>query len=93
MQATEEWLGTDLALGRLLLRLLCWARDVLVDALVRLGMVEVGLILLHCPIEMPLTQNEGEIEAFPPHAAQKLLANGVGLRLPWPKTVVRRGIR
>jgi hypothetical protein len=29
---------------------------------------------------MSLTQDQEEIEAFPPHAAQKPLTNGVGLR-------------
>jgi hypothetical protein len=70
MQATEDWLGDDLAPGFLLLHLFCWAGDVLLDALVRSGMVEIGLILLHRPIEMSLTQDEEEVEAFPPHAAQ-----------------------
>jgi len=79
MQATEDWLGDDLALGFLLLRLFCWAGDLLVDSLVWPGMIEIGLILLHRPIEMSLTQDQEEIKAFPPRAAQESLANGIGL--------------
>ena len=56
-------------------------------------MVEVGLILLHRPIEMPLTQDEEEVEAFPPHAAQRTLANSIGLRLSWPNIPIRQAAR
>jgi hypothetical protein len=80
MQATEDWPGDDLAPGCLLLRLFWWAGDLLVDTLVRPGMVEIGLILLHGSIEMSLTQDQEEIEALPPHAAQKTLTDGIGLR-------------
>lgn len=80
MQATEDWLGDDLAPGYLRLRLFCWAGDLLVDALVRSGMVEIDLILLHDLAQMLLAQDEEEVEAFPPHAAQKPLTDGVGLR-------------
>jgi hypothetical protein len=79
MQATENRLGDDLAPGLLLFRLLWWTRDMLVDALVWSGMVEIGLILLHGPIELLLVQDEEEVEAFTPHTAQKTLANSVGL--------------
>ena len=51
----------------------------LVQALMRPCMVKVGLILLHDLAQMLLAQDEEEIEAFPPHAAQESLANGVGL--------------
>jgi hypothetical protein len=80
MQTTEDGLTDNLASGCLLLRLFWWTGDVLVDALVRPRMVEVGLILLHCPIEMSLIQHQEEVQAFPPHVAQKSLTNGVGLR-------------
>ena len=79
MQATEDWLSDDLAPVLLLLRLLWRAGDALVDALVRSGVIEVGLNLLHCLLEMALAQNKEEVEAFAPHTAQKSLANGVGL--------------
>jgi hypothetical protein len=48
-------------------------------------MVEVGLILLHDLAQMALIQDQEEVQAFSPHAAQKSLAYGIGLRLSWPK--------
>ena len=42
-------------------------------------MIEVGLILLHCLVQMALVQDEEEIETFAPYTAQESLANGVGL--------------
>ena len=52
MQATKDWVRDDLSPVLLLLRLLWRARDVLVNALVGPGVIEVGLILLYCLIEM-----------------------------------------
>jgi hypothetical protein len=80
MRATEDWLADDLAPGCLLLRLSWWTQDMLVHALVRPGMVEVGLMLLHRSIEMPLAQDEEKVQAFSPHTTQKALTHGVGLR-------------
>jgi len=54
--------------------------------------IEIGLILLHCLAEMALAQDEEEVQAFAPHAAQESLANGVGFGLSWPKNVIRSGI-
>ena len=78
MQSTEDWVRDDLSHG-LLLRLLRRARDVLADALVRSGVIEEGLILLHCLVEMALVQDQEEVEAFAPYTAQESLADGVGL--------------
>ena len=61
MQATEDRPGDDLAPGVLLLRLLRWARYMLVDALVGPGMVEIDLILLHDLAQMALIQDQEEI--------------------------------
>ena len=79
MQATEDWLSDDLAPVLLLLRLLWRAGDALLDALVRPGVIEVGLILLHCLLEMALAQDNEEVKAFAPHTAQESLANGIDL--------------
>ena len=79
MQATEDWVRDDLSHVLLLVRLRWLARDVLVDALVGSGVIEVGLILLHCLMEMALAQYEEEVEAFAPHIAKESLANGVAL--------------
>ena len=61
MQATEDRESNDLAPVRLLLRLFCWARNALAQALVRSGLVEIGLILLHDLAQMALIENEKEI--------------------------------
>ena len=47
MQATEDRVSDDLALVLLLFRQLWRAGEALVPALVRSGLVEIGLILLH----------------------------------------------
>jgi hypothetical protein len=89
MQATEDRERDDLVPVWLLLRLLWGAGDALVPALVRSGLVEIGLILLHGPIEMALIEDEEVVQAFPPHTAQESLANGIGFGLSWPKTLIR----
>ena len=43
-------------------------------------MVEVGLILLHDLAQMALIEDEEKVQAFAPQAAQKSLADGIGLR-------------
>ena len=48
----------DLSHVLLLFRLRWLPRDVLPDALVGSGVIEVGLILLHCLMEMALAQYE-----------------------------------
>ena len=78
MQSTKDWVRDDLS-HVLRLRLLWRAWDVLADALVRPGVIEVSLILLHCLVEMALVQDQEEVEAFAPYTTQESLANGVGL--------------
>jgi hypothetical protein len=89
MQATKDRESDDLAPVLLLLRRLWRAGEALVQALVRPGQVEIDLILLHDLAQMAPIENEKEIEAFPPHAAQKALANGVGFGLSWPSILIR----
>ena len=69
----------DLSHVLVLFRLLWLARDVLVDALVQPGVIEVGLILLDCLMDVALAEDQEEVEAFAPHSSQESLANGVGL--------------
>jgi len=42
-------------------------------------MIEIDLILLHGSIELPLAQDNEEVQAFTPYTAQESLANSVGL--------------
>ena len=56
-----------------------WAGDRLLDALMRSGMVEVLVALLHRPVEMSFAQDQDEVKALSPKAAEESLANSVGL--------------
>ena len=61
----------DLSHVLLLFRLRWLARGWAYDALVGPGVIEVGLILLHCLMEMALAQYKQEVEAFSSHTAQE----------------------
>ena len=61
MQATEDRESDDLAPVLLLLRRLWGAGEALAQALVRPGLVEIGLILLHDLAEMLLAQDQEEV--------------------------------
>lgn len=76
MQAAEDRVSHDRS--HVLLWLLRWTGNALVDALLRPGVIEVGLILLQCLAEMTFVQDEEEVEAFAPYTAQESLANGIG---------------
>jgi hypothetical protein len=51
--------------------LLAW--DSLSNTLVGPGVVEAPLILFHCPVQMPLAQEQDVLQALPPHSAQEPL--------------------
>ena len=55
------------------------ARYALLNALVRPGVIEVLLILLHHPLQMSLAQDEEEVQTPPSHTAQKALTVSIGL--------------
>jgi len=78
VQAAQYGASDDLFAPRWLspLQQLTW--DSLPNTLVGSRVVEVGLVLLHCLMEMALAQYKEEVEAFSPHTAQESLANGVG---------------
>jgi hypothetical protein len=54
-------------------------RNSLVDALVRAGLIELGLVLLHSFAKVAFIEDEEEVEAFASHTAQESLADGIGL--------------
>jgi hypothetical protein len=59
---------------------------------VRPGVVEIGLILLHCLVEMPLVQDKEEVEVFTPYTAEESLANDIDFGLSWPRMRIRSKI-
>ena len=77
MKTTEDGVGDDLSGSMRLIRSLR-AGDVLLDALVRPGVIEVGLVLLDCPIQMALVEDEEIVEALSPYTPQKSFADSVG---------------
>jgi hypothetical protein len=81
MQTAQDWEGDDLAAC-----ILCWyesgflLRNLLPNALMRPGSVEVVDIVYQYPFELLLLQDEQVIEALSAHAAQKPFKDGIG---PW----------
>jgi len=79
MQAAQDREGDDLATC-----MLCWQgsgfllRNLLLDALMRSGSVEVGDISIEDPLELLLMQDEQVIETLTPHTAQEALTDGIG---------------
>ena len=63
MQATKDGEADDLSRLLQVIWSVWLARDTLLDALVGSGAIEVGLILLHGPIEMALAQDQEVVEA------------------------------
>ena len=45
----------------------------------RASFIEVALVLTEGPVEVTLIEDEEEVEAFAPQAAQESLADGIGL--------------
>jgi len=81
MQATQDWQGEDLAslvIQRNRLPGAVW--DLLPDALMRPGLVEVLDIGTQDTMQLLLLQDEQVIEALVPHAAHKPFTNGIGSR-------------
>jgi hypothetical protein len=75
MQAAEYWVGDDLSTVRRGLRR---AWNTLLDALMRSGVVEVAQAFLDRLVEVVLTQDQEEVQAFTTQAAQEALADGIG---------------
>ena len=78
MKATEDGVGDDLS-GSLRLMRFLRAGDALLDPLVWSGVIEVGLVLLDCPIQMAPVENEETVQALSPYTTQKSFADSVGL--------------
>src|SRR5215472_14414881 len=81
MQAAQDWEGDDLATCRM------WRhgssfllRNLLLDALMRSGLVEVRLIGFHDQLELLLMQDEQVIETLSPHTPQKPFTDRIGSR-------------
>ena len=81
MQAAQDREGDDLATC-----VLCWhgssflLRNLLLDALMRPGSVEVVHICIEHAVELPLMQDQQVIEALTPDTAQEALTDGIGTR-------------
>jgi hypothetical protein len=86
VQSTQDWQGEDLAslvIQRNRLTIPFW--NLLPDALMRPGSVEVVYIGSQDPLELLLMQDEQVIETLTTHTAQKAFTDRIG---PW--CVVRR---
>jgi hypothetical protein len=79
MQAAEDGVSHNPARLWQRLRL---ARDALLDALVRAGVIEVGDVFLDDAMKMALAEDEEVVEAFSAETPQESLADGVGLWRP-----------
>jgi hypothetical protein len=77
IKATEDGGRDDLSSCLQLIRLLR-AGDALLDALVWSSVVEVGLVLPGCPIEMALVENEEKVQALSPYTTQEPFADREG---------------
>jgi len=81
MQSPQDWKGKDLAnisMWRDRPTIPFW--DLLSDALMRSGLIEVVDIGSQDPLELPLLQNEQVIEALATHTAKKTFTDGIGSR-------------
>jgi len=81
MEPTQDWEGEDLATC-----LMCrhcsgfLLRNLLMDALMRPGSVEVVYICVEHPVELLLLQDEQMIESLMPHTAQEAFTDRIGSR-------------
>ncbi len=81
VQSTQDWHGDDLAIivmGMVRLTIPFW--NLLPDALMRPGSVEVVYIGIENPLELLLLQDEQVIETLATHTAQKAFTDRIG---PW----------
>jgi len=78
MKTTEDGVGDDLSGAMRPIRL-PRAGDALLDALVWSCVIEVGLVLVDCPIQMAFIENEEVVQTLSPYTAQKSFADSVGL--------------
>ena len=73
VQTTQHWPRRELPVGRRCIWSFWSARDALLNPLVGAGIVKVGHILFHDPVQMPFAQNQDIVEAFSSEAPQKTL--------------------
>ena len=78
MQTTQDGDGVDFT-SVPFRHVFVWQRnwDVLPNPLMRTEMIEIRDIRLEDAGEMPFSQDEKMVEAFPPHTPQKSLAKGI----------------
>ena len=79
MQSAENRVSDDRSRRLLQWRCIRAAGDTLVDPLVWASFIEVVLVLPYDPAEVTLIEDEEEVQAFSPQAAQESLADGISL--------------